>query len=179
MLNSKDQKIKIAVAGHTNVGKTTLIRTLMKTSVGKVSDSPNVTKRGETHYFDGLQADFIDTPGFQCAMAIAMYFESIENNPDYKISPALQKQLTYDKDALEALDDSDIVIYVASLSTVPDDNYSNEISVIKRKCSKIIGVINQYEKNVKATSLSEVENRIEQQGKRIKKNIKYLQNQCI
>ncbi|MBE9183180.1 50S ribosome-binding GTPase [Microcoleus sp. LEGE 07076] len=39
------QNISIAVVGHTNTGKTTLIRTLMKTSIGEVGDSANVTKK--------------------------------------------------------------------------------------------------------------------------------------
>lgn len=39
------ERVRIAVAGHTNTGKTTLIRTLMRTVVGEVGDSPNVTQQ--------------------------------------------------------------------------------------------------------------------------------------
>ena len=43
------QKINIAIAGHTNAGKTTLIRTLMKASVGEVGDSTNPTKEQQEY----------------------------------------------------------------------------------------------------------------------------------
>lgn len=68
-------QIRITIAGHTNVGKTTLIRTLMKTSVGEVRDSANVTKKGEAHFYKGLQATFVDTPGFRFADICNLYLE--------------------------------------------------------------------------------------------------------
>ncbi|RAM52197.1 MAG: hypothetical protein C6Y22_07740 [Hapalosiphonaceae cyanobacterium JJU2] len=155
--------INIAVAGHTNTGKTTLIRTLMKTTIGEVSDSPNVTKRGEAYYFDGLQATFIDTPGFQHALATRMYLDLLNENPNLKHSQDWKSKLNYDNDAIQALENSDVVIYVASLSVVPDDSYKEELLLIKRKSSRIIAVINQYRRQLEATSDEKaVENRINQ-----------------
>ncbi|MBE9143788.1 GTPase [Planktothrix mougeotii] len=43
------ERVRIAVAGHTNTGKTTLIRTLMRTVVGEVRDSSNVTQEGQAY----------------------------------------------------------------------------------------------------------------------------------
>jgi len=155
-------KINIAIAGHTNVGKTTLIRTLMKASVGEVRDSPNVSQREEAYYFDGIQANFIDTPGFQNASAMGMYLDMLDENPNCKIPEKWQDDITYDEKAMKALEKSNLVLYVASLSSVPDDSFKAEISLIKRKCSKIVGIINQYEKELRASSATEVENRVEQ-----------------
>lgn len=156
------QKVNIALSGRTNAGKTTLIRTLMKTSIGEVSDSPNVTKRGQAYYFDSLQATFIDTPGFQYASVIVMYLDALDEDPTFQMPQKWRDKLIYDQDAMTALDNSDAIIYVASLSTVPDDSFNEEISIVKRKCSKVISVINQYEKQLKASSKPEVENRIKQ-----------------
>lgn len=156
------QKINVAISGRTNAGKTTLIRTLMKTSIGEVSDSPNVTKRGQAYYFDSLQATFIDTPGFQYASVIVMYLDALDEDPTFQMPQKWRDKLVYDQDAMTALDNSDAIIYVASLSTVPDDSFNEEISIVKRKCSKVVALINQYEKQLKASSKPEVENRIKQ-----------------
>ncbi|NJK69707.1 MAG: hypothetical protein HC786_07270 [Richelia sp. CSU_2_1] len=156
------QKINIAIAGHTNVGKTTLIRTLMKASVGEVRDSPNVSQREQAYYFNGIQANFIDTPGFQNASAMEMYLDMLDENPNCKMPQKHKDDITYDEKAMKALEKSNLVLYVASLSSVPDDSFKGELSIIKRKCSKIVAIINQYEKELRASSATEVENRVEQ-----------------
>ena len=155
-------KINIAIAGHTNVGKTTIIRTLMKASVGDVRDSPNVSQREEAYYFDGIQANFIDTPGFQNASAMAMYLDMLDEDPNCKMPPKWQDDINYDEKAMKALEKSNLVLYVGSLSSVPDDSFKAEISLIQRRCSKIVAIINQYEKELRASSATEVENRVEQ-----------------
>ena len=136
----------------------------MKTSVGEVRDSPNVTKIGQAYYFDGVQATFIDTPGFQYASIVAMYLDGIAQDPNFQLPQKWRDKLTYDQDAMKALDDSDAIIYVASLSVVPDDSFNEELTITKHKCSKVVAVINQYEKQLKASNNSklEVENRISQ-----------------
>jgi GTPase SAR1 family protein len=156
------QKINIAIAGHTNVGKTTLIRTLMKASVGEVRDAPNVSPREQAYYFDGIQANFIDTPGFQNATAMGMYLDMRDENPNYKIPEKWKDDIIYDEKAMKALEKSNVVLYVASLSSVADDSLKGEIYIIKRKCSKIVGIVNQYEKELRASSATEVENRVQQ-----------------
>ncbi len=158
----KPQKINIAIAGHTNVGKTTLIRSFMKASVGEVGDAPNITQKEQAYYFNGIQATFIDTPGFQHADVIAMYLDALDENPAFKMPQKWRDKLVYDEDAITALEKSNVILYVASLSSVPDDSFSGEISIINRKCSKIVAIINQYEKQLRASSKTEVENRVKQ-----------------
>ncbi|MEK0189697.1 GTPase, partial [Microcoleus anatoxicus] len=94
------QNISIAVVGHTNTGKTTLIRTLMKTSIGEVGDSANVTKKGQSYFFEGLQATFIDAPGFQYASNLMMYLDSLNENPEFKMSQSWQEKMVYDMNAI-------------------------------------------------------------------------------
>ncbi len=156
------QNISIAVVGHTNTGKTTLIRTLMKTSIGEVGDSANVTKKGQSYFFEGLQATFIDTPGFQYASNLMMYLDSLNENPDFKMSQSWQEKMVYDLDAIASIESTDIVLYVASLTIVPDDNYKEEISLILKKCSKVVAVINQYKKELAASDKISVNNRVTQ-----------------
>ena len=60
--------VSLAVAAHTNVGKTTLVRTLLKRDIGEVADRPHVTDDAERHtLLDTPQGDILslwDTPGF-------------------------------------------------------------------------------------------------------------------
>ena len=158
----RSQNISIAVVGHTNTGKTTLIRTLMKTSIGEVGDSANVTKKGQSYFFEGLQATFIDTPGFQYASNVMMFLDSLNENPEFKIPQSWQEKMVYDMNAIASIESSDLVLYVASLSVVPDDSYKDEIAIIKKKCSKVVAVINQYKKQLEASDKISVENRVAQ-----------------
>jgi hypothetical protein len=60
--------IDLSVAAHTNVGKTTLVRTLLKRDIGEVADRPHVTESAERHtLLDTSSGDVLylwDTPGF-------------------------------------------------------------------------------------------------------------------
>ena len=59
--------ITLSLIAHTNVGKTTLARTLLRADVGEVRDAPHVT--AENTAFTMISADdctlrLWDTPGF-------------------------------------------------------------------------------------------------------------------
>ena len=60
--------INLSLVSHTNVGKTTLMRTLTRNDIGEVADRPHVTEESESHVLiDTLQGDALrlwDTPGF-------------------------------------------------------------------------------------------------------------------
>jgi GTP-binding protein EngB required for normal cell division len=158
----RSQNISIAVVGHNNTGKTTLIRTLMKTNIGEVGDSANVTKKGQSYFFKGLQATSIDTPGFQYASNLMMYLDSVKENPEFKMPQSWQEKIVYDLEALASIESSDIVLYVASLSVVPDDSYKDEIAIVKKKCPKVVAVINQYKKQLEASDRVSIDNRVAQ-----------------
>jgi hypothetical protein len=60
--------IHLSVAAHTNAGKTTLVRTLLKRDIGEVADRPHVTDSAERFLLlDTAAGDALylwDTPGF-------------------------------------------------------------------------------------------------------------------
>ena len=60
--------IDLSLVSHTNVGKTTLARTLLRRDIGEVRDQPHVTDIAEAHVLiDTPQGDALnlwDTPGF-------------------------------------------------------------------------------------------------------------------
>ena len=60
--------VNLSIVAHTNVGKTTLVRTLLKRDIGEVADRPHVTEAAERHLLlDTAEGDLLylwDTPGF-------------------------------------------------------------------------------------------------------------------
>jgi len=60
--------VMLSLISHTNVGKTTLARTLLRRDIGEVADAPHVTDVSEAHVMietgDGLRMMLWDTPGF-------------------------------------------------------------------------------------------------------------------
>jgi GTPase Era involved in 16S rRNA processing len=156
--------IKIAVAGHTNTGKTTFITTLMRMKVGKIDDSANVTTKGQFHYYDGLQAIFIDTPGFQNpSLALTFLKGTALDQED-------MESIEYDLEAIEVIKQSDIAIYLGDLSVVPDDSHIKEIKIVKRIQPKVVAVLNQYHQNLQSGDKQKVENRITEWTKKFNQN---------
>ena len=59
--------VTLSLISHTNAGKTTLARTLLRRDVGEVRDAPNVTLFNESHDLiesGGCLLRLWDTPGF-------------------------------------------------------------------------------------------------------------------
>ena len=60
--------INLSLVSHTNVGKTTLMRTLTRHDIGEVADRPHVTDEAESHALietpEGDRLLLWDTPGF-------------------------------------------------------------------------------------------------------------------
>jgi len=137
------EKISIVVAGHTNTGKTTLIRTLMKSSVGEVGDRANVTQKGHSYHYEGLQANFVDTPGFRYASVYNMYLEARRENINFQMPNGWQEKIELDLEAIKAIEACNIVLYVGSLAVVPDESHFEEIRLVKKLQPQIVGILNQ------------------------------------
>ena len=60
-------RVTLSLISHTNVGKTTLARTLLRRDVGEVLDQAHVTEVSEAHTLIDTKAGELrlwDTPGF-------------------------------------------------------------------------------------------------------------------
>lgn len=135
-------KIRIAIAGHANTGKTTLLRCLTKHNIGEIEDRANVTLRNETVYQNGLQAEFVDTPGLQEAGKVMLIRKLIKDDNKFE-AMLLEEKLELELEVMKALQKTDVVYYVASIVGVPDNSYVSEINFIKLFCNKIIGLLNK------------------------------------
>lgn len=67
-MSEAPQRIDLSLVSHTNVGKTTLARSLLGREVGEVRDAPHVTAHAEVYtLIETAQGDLLrlwDTPGF-------------------------------------------------------------------------------------------------------------------
>lgn len=72
--------VRLSLVSHTNVGKTTLARTLLGRDIGEVRDAPHVTEFAEMHrLLETAQGDVLelwDTPGFGDSARLARRLEA-------------------------------------------------------------------------------------------------------
>lgn len=151
--------IRIAFVGHTNVGKTTTIRTLMKEPIGKVGDQANVTQRAteENYDYEGLQAVFIDTPGFQKAGTYLFMKED-----GIAIRGKRAEELRYDIAAFTAIGKSDVVFYLASLENVPDSSHEDEVKLVVSSGKRVVALLNKGVGKVHSDGSDKIAKRVEQ-----------------
>ncbi|MFV3327401.1 GTPase/DUF3482 domain-containing protein [Pseudomonas sp. NY15372] len=86
------EPLKLAVVGHTNVGKTSLLRTLTRdVGFGEVSHRPSTTRHveGARLSVDGQPLlELYDTPGLEDAIALLDYLERLERPGERLDGPA-------------------------------------------------------------------------------------------
>ncbi|WP_343737612.1 GTPase/DUF3482 domain-containing protein [Achromobacter sp.] len=87
-----DPLIKIALVGHTNTGKTSLLRTLTRdTTFGEVADRPGTTRHveGARLRLDGRPVlEWFDTPGMEDSIALLEYLERLDRPGERLDGPA-------------------------------------------------------------------------------------------
>ncbi len=76
-------RIDLALVSHTNVGKTTLARTLLGQEIGEVRDAPHVTEVAEGHVLlrtaEGDELRLWDTPGFGDSARLVQRLRTSDN----------------------------------------------------------------------------------------------------
>ena len=75
--------VNLALLSHTNAGKTTLARTLLRQDIGAVLDRAHVTERAEAHVLlqtpEGDRLVLWDTPGFGDSVRLLRRLEQSGN----------------------------------------------------------------------------------------------------
>ena len=115
----------IAILGKPNVGKSTLVNTLLGQKIAAVSPRPQTTRRRQLGILTTADAQlvFVDTPGV--------------HTPRHKLGQF------FNQEAEEALDGVDIILFLVDAGTEPDEDdqrISSLLSMLRRRPDLVLGL---------------------------------------
>lgn len=122
--------IALSLVSHTNVGKTTLARTLLGRDIGEVRDEAHVTESAERHVLvatdQGDRLELWDTPGFGDSVRLARRLAQSGNPIGWFLGEVWDRfrdrPFWLNQRALRhVLDASDVVLYLVNAAESPDD----------------------------------------------------------
>ncbi|OCG08999.1 hypothetical protein A9G13_02780 [Gilliamella sp. wkB178] len=148
--------LKLAVIGHANVGKTSLLRALIRNShFGTVSDKPGTTRQVESITFPLEQNKniiFYDTPGLEDSLSLYDYINqlvSTNNKLDgidkltiFLQSPEAQNLFDQEAKVIKQLINSDAAIYVIDVREPILAKYHDELAILAYSDKPIVAVLN-------------------------------------
>jgi Domain of unknown function (DUF3482)/50S ribosome-binding GTPase len=122
--------ISLSLVSHTNVGKTTLARTLLARDVGEIRDEAHVTESAESQVLiETAQGDRLllwDTPGFGDTLRLAKRMAQAGNPIGWFLTEVWDRwrdrAFWSSQRALKHVwEQCDVVLYLVNASEVPDD----------------------------------------------------------
>ncbi|WP_373741291.1 GTPase/DUF3482 domain-containing protein [Neisseria sp.] len=149
-----DKPLSLAVVGHTNTGKTSLLRTLLRDSTfGEVKNAPATTRHVEqAAVSDGSDAlvYLYDTPGLEDAGGVLDWLEShtsarsdgIERLHAFLESPEAQGDFNQEAKVLRQLLNSDMALYVVDAREPVLEKYKDELTVLSWCAKPVMPVFN-------------------------------------
>jgi len=147
------QVIRIAVVGHTNAGKTSLLRTLTRrVDFGEVSDRPGTTRHVESVdlKIDGRSVvRFFDTPGLEDAVSLRQHLEAFDTTqtpPDrireFLRSPEAHGSFEQEAKVLRAMLDVDAAFLVIDAREPVLPKFRAEIELLNSCARPVLPVLN-------------------------------------
>ena len=122
-------RIHLSLVSHTNIGKTTLARTLLGRDIGEVADRAHVTETTDDYVLartpEGCELILWDTPGFGNSVALAKRLEGRANPVGWFLSEVwdrvANKSLWLNQKALKHVKEtSSVVLYLVNATELPD-----------------------------------------------------------
>ena len=149
--------LQLAVVGHTNTGKTSLLQTLLRRrDFGEVHDSGGTTqevKPGEVADDDGVIAVLRDTPGIEDPekLCARIKLDRIDHREDLRTrldrflaTPAApgEEHLTLAAKSVRAALDAHVLLYVIDARGEPMHKHGVELAVLAATARPLIPVLN-------------------------------------
>lgn len=154
--NNQSLPLSIAVVGHTNTGKTSLLRTLTRNrDFGQVQPGP-----GTTRHVEGVRIDvdaqgsllLFDTPGIEDSMALLDYIEGLtgadprisgpERIERFLASPEAKGRFEQEARVLNQLLHSDAGLYVIDVRDPVLAKYQDELRILSWCGKPLLPVLN-------------------------------------
>ena len=120
--------VTLSLVSHTNVGKTTLARTLLRRDVGEVRDEAHVTETAEGHVLietpDGAVLRLWDTPGFGDSARLRQRLRLADNPIGWLLTQVwdrfTDRPFYSSQQAVRHVkDDSDAILYLVNAAEAP------------------------------------------------------------
>jgi GTP-binding protein EngB required for normal cell division len=137
----ESDKVKIAMAGQPNVGKTTLIRNIFKNEIGVIGDASNVTVSSYLKEHDDLGIAFIDCPGFNEPGRVVDWLQFTKSEEEFS-AKLKELDLAEDLSAYKGIKKADVIYYVVSVMTVPNKGDRSLLQLVSKVNPNVIGIIN-------------------------------------
>ena len=146
--------LHLAIVGHTNTGKTSLLRTLLRDSqFGDVQNAAATTRHVETasiNIQDQPQIQLYDTPGLEDAGGVLDWLEAhtttqqdgIDRINQFLASPAAQSDYAQEAKVLRQLINSDTALYVIDAREPILPKYKDELTILSWCAKPIMPVFN-------------------------------------
>ena len=122
-------RIHLSLVSHTNIGKTTLARTLLSRDIGEVADRAHVTETTDDYVLarspEGAELILWDTPGFGNSVALAKRLAGRSNPVGWFLSEVWDRMANktqwLNQRALKHVKDvSSVVLYLVNATELPE-----------------------------------------------------------
>ena len=146
--------INLSLVSHTNVGKTTLMRTLTRQDIGEVADRPHVTEEAVSHVLiDTPQGDALrlwDTPGFGDSARLLKRLRASANPIGWLLTQVwdrfADRPLFCSQRAIRNVrDESDVVLYLVNAAEDPTSStyVEKEMEILGWVGKPVVVLLNQ------------------------------------
>jgi hypothetical protein len=153
--SSDRSPLRVAVVGHTNTGKTSLMRTLMRdVSFGEVSDRPAVTRivQAAGLFAQGRKLiDLYDTPGLEDSIGLLEHLESMRGSRridgvdlirEFLHTQEAVAPFGQEAKALRQLLESNVALYVVDVRERVLGKHRDELTILGMCARPVVPVLN-------------------------------------
>lgn len=152
----ENEALKLAIVGHTNVGKTSIMRTLLRdVYFGEVKNAPATTRHVEKALISDSQTGenlvaLYDTPGLEDASGLLDWLEEntaqrrdgIERLQQFLANDIAQNDFSQEAKVIRQLLASDIAIYVVDAREPVLGKYKDELTILSWSAIPVMPVFN-------------------------------------